>query len=296
MGSSAHVLVTGPHPARLLELARLRLAELEARWSRFRPDSEISRLNANSGEPLPVSADTLLLLRRAVLGWRRTGHRFDPTVHAAMVANGYDRDFALVAGRRTGTNGGPAAMPAPGCAGIDIDVRGARVRLPAGVRIDPGGIGKGLAADLVALGLRRAGACGVLVNVGGDLRTAGTPADGESWPVSVSDPFTPDRELFRVAVSGGAVASSGTLERRWHSAGAVRHHIVDPRSGSPANTPLVGVTVFAGSSWWAEVLTKSILVGGSTDLSTLPPGIEAVVVTAAGARHATTGLREALTW
>jgi FAD:protein FMN transferase len=293
MGSTAHVLVTGPHPDRLLERAAHRLAELEGRWSRFRPDSEISRLNAAPGEAMAVSDDTLILLCRAVLGWRRTGHRFDPTVHAAMVANGYDRDFALItAGRRAV----PAVRPAPGCASIHIDLVGSRVRLPAGVRVDPGGIGKGLAADLVAQCLVRAGATGVLVNVGGDLRVAGTPADGDSWPVRVADPFAPDRELVRVGISTGAVASSGTLERRWRHAGIDRHHIIDPRSGLPVDTPLVGVTVFATSAWWAEVLTKAIMVGGSTDLSGLPSGVEAIAVDATGARYATAGIREALSW
>jgi FAD:protein FMN transferase len=295
MGSTAQVLVVGPHAERLVEVARERLAELENRWSRFRPDSEISRLNNAAGAALTVSADTVLLVSRAVLGWRRTAGRFDPTVHAAMIANGYDRDFALVAA--ADRVAGPVdPLPAPGCASIHVDLAGSRVRLPAGVAIDPGGIGKGLAADLVATELRRAGATSVLVNVGGDLRAAGAPPDSEGWPVSVADPVAPEQELLRVAMPAGAVASSSTVERRWRSGESHRHHVIDPRTGTPTDTPVIAATVFAATAWWAEVLTKAILVGGDTDLSELPDGVEAIAVTAAGTRHVTAGVKEVVLW
>ena len=186
MGTTAHVLVVAgsadaAHAG--TERARERLHELEARWSRFVPTSEVSVLNGAGGSPVMVSADTRLLVERAVEGWQRTGGRFDPTVLDAMVALGYDRDFDEI-DRATPTP--VTTIPAPGCAGIVVDQIVGAVRLPRGVHFDPGGIGKGLAADLVAEELMRAGAHGVCVNVGGDLRVEGESPDGGDWVVDLA--------------------------------------------------------------------------------------------------------------
>src|SRR5579859_6764603 len=136
MGSDCHVIVVGD-PG-LAELARLRVDDLERRWSRFLPDSEVSRLNAGHGQPARVSPATFELVRRAVAGWARTGGRFDPTVLGDLIRAGYDRPFEEVAAR-------PSAGASPwrrGCGGIRLDAANRTVTLPPDVGFDPGGLGK----------------------------------------------------------------------------------------------------------------------------------------------------------
>jgi thiamine biosynthesis lipoprotein len=255
MGSDVHVLIVGGRDG-LGAAARARIEQLEARWSRFRPASEISRLNAGAGRPVLVSADTLTAVDVAVQAWRETGGAFDPTVLPALVALGYDRDFATVPGHQIGAV--PAPRPAPGCAGIEIDWTVGAVTLPAGTAVDLGGIGKGLAADLVVAELIAAGADGACVNLGGDLRTSGAAPTAAGWVVGVE--HRPD---LRIALSDGAVATSSSAKRRWSRDGAEVHHLVDPRYGQPAATGLTSVTVIAGSGARAEALTKAAFVAGA---------------------------------
>jgi thiamine biosynthesis lipoprotein len=282
MGSTAHVVVVADDPAPLLHRAWRRLADLEARWSRFRADSEISELNAAAGRPVLVSADTLALVSCSVDGWHRTGGLFDPTVHAALVGLGYDRDLALVQADPAGAVA--YTGPAPGCAGINVDPVASTVQLPPGVAIDPGGIGKGLAADLVAAELLDVGAAGCLVNVGGDLRAVGEPPTGAGWVVTVPDPLRPPgAELLRVAVPEGGVATSSRLHRRWQVGDTELHHLIDPSTGAPAEGEIGAATVFAAQAWEAEVLVKALTVGGTAGFDLLA-GAAAVAVTARGDR------------
>ena len=217
----------------------------------------------------------------SVDGWRRTDGLFDPTVHAALVGLGYDRDLALVQAGRA-----PAVVrtrPAPGCAGIDVDPITSTVQLPPGVALDPGGIGKGLAADLVAAELLDAGAAGCLVNVGGDLRALGEPPTGAGWVVTVPHPVHPDEELLRAALPEGGVATSSRLDRRWQAGDTEVHHLVDPSTGAPADRDVVAATVFAAQAWEAEVLVKALTVGGPAGFDLLA-GAAAVAVTGSGQR------------
>ena len=199
--------------------------QLEQRWSRFLPTSELSRLNASAGREVSVSADTLTLLRACATAWAATDGRFDPTLRHAMVALGYDRDFALVAaGPMRHSETGPSSPRRRGMAGVVIDERASTVRLPHGVGLDAGGLGKGLAADIVVAELEERGAHGAMVNLGGDLAVAGEPPDGEAWVVGVEDPHAAERTLCRVAIVQG-----------WH------RHVERPRptldSGRPRCPP-----------------------------------------------------------
>ena len=170
MGSDVHIIVVAPDPdllKGLLEGATARIAALEQRWSRFIATSEISELNRRAGDDVTVSADTVLLVARAIEAWRITGGGFDPTVLGDVIRAGYDRSFEEL---------GPETRSVPSVLGrgcTDIVVRDASVRLPPGVGFDPGGIGKGLAADLVVAEVMAGGAEGVCVNLGGDLRVRG---------------------------------------------------------------------------------------------------------------------------
>ncbi len=259
MGSDAHLLVVGGHPS-LSEQGRRRIDDLERRWSRFVPDSEVSRLTRNAGTPVTVSEDTVALVRRAIEAWYLTGGSFDPTVLEAVVRAGYDRPFEdLAAPPTTPSDAGPdapgstVAAWSPLLAGcVDIDVAGTAVRLPAGLGFDPGGIGKGLAADLVAGELLAAGAEGVLVNLGGDLRVTGSSPTGDGWTLDVEHPAA-SAPLARIGLVDGGVATSTTLLRRWTLDGVERQHLIDPVTAEPTTSDLVLATVVAAEAWQAEV-------------------------------------------
>ena len=255
MGSEAHVIVVGG-PAGLAARARDRIADLERRWSRFLDHSEVSALNRAGGAPVMVSADTAELVRRAISAWRLTGGVFDPTVLGAVIRSGYDRSFEQL---------GPTTVAGESllASGADrIEILDDIVRLPAGIGFDPGGVGKGLAADIVAEELREAGALGVCVNLGGDVRVSGVNPHGGAWTIAVDHPQCAD-PITRLGVTDGAAATSTTLRRRWHVGGETRHHLIDPKTGRPSTSDLTFVTVVAGYAWAAEVLAKAVLLRGT---------------------------------
>lgn len=278
MGSDAHIIVVGGSPG-LIDIAIGRTEQLEQRWSRFLPDSDISRLNRCAGRPIEVSADTVLLIERSLAAWRLTGGAFDPTVLHDLVRTGYDRTFeALVQFPTTGaalavpTSAGaaldvPTRRPRPqtgrlllGCTDIEID--GSRVTLPAGLGFDAGGIGKGLAADLVVAEAIAAGAEGACVNLGGDLRVAGESPGRDGWTVAVEHPWSA-APVALLGMAAGAVATSTILRRTWRQDGARRHHLIDPFTGEPSDSDVTLATVVSGEAWHAEVLGKAILLRGA---------------------------------
>jgi thiamine biosynthesis lipoprotein len=305
MASDARVaLVDGADT--MVEDARLHLELLERRWSRFDPDSELSRLNrSESGRPITVSPDTLELVRRMRDGAIATGGAYDPTMLAVLVTAGYDRSHELGLGDQSGGQPGipvvvVPSLPAsgrslptggPAVAGAVIDLDAELITMPPGVALDPGGIGKGLAADLVVEGLLARGAAGAMVSIGGDLVVAGRPPAG-GWVVAVEDVDRPDRDLARFRIDGGGVATSSTLTRRWRRAGRPCHHVLDPRSGTVSTTDLVAVTVIAPTGWLAEVHATAALLAGSGGVLTHlgRHRLSGLAVTADGDRLATADL------
>jgi len=252
MGTDAHVVVVGGPPG-LCARAAARLERLEAQWSRFRDSSEVSRLNAAAGRPVVVSRGTFELIRRAVRAWELTGGAFDPTVLAALAAAGYDRDYAEVAPDGEDAGGSPPLPPGAGV--VELDPVVGAVRLPSGVALDLGGIGKGVAADLVAAELLGAGAQGVCVNLGGDLRVSGRAPSGDGWTIEIDhEPGSPITSAPPVVlvVADGAVATTSRRRRVWSRAGEERHHIIDPRTGRAAQVGWSSVTVVAGCAADAE--------------------------------------------
>lgn len=258
MGTLAHVVVTADRAleSRLTQFAARELSLMERRWSRFLPTSELSTLNAAAGKPVIVSADTFSVITSAIDAWEHTDGCFDPTIHDALCAIGYDRTFADVApcGNRPGT-----AAPSPGCADIELDPSLCAVRLPKGVRLDLGGIAKGAAADLVVGRLHEAGADGACVNVGGDIRVEGRAPTDAGWIIELADGANLRR---RVALGGGAVCTSTRTKRRWMTADGERHHIIDPRAGR-STEGLRWVSVIGARATQAEVLTKAVFVAGA---------------------------------
>jgi len=288
MGTTAELMVVGGAGHELLDWAVDRLEALEAAWSRFRPDSELCRIDREAGSgPVAVSSETVDVVGRALSLWYVTDGRFDPTVRRALEASGYDRTF-----RRVAPTGPPLVEPrraAPGCDGVRVDRLRSTVSIPAGVTLDLGGVGKGLAADLVATGLVGRGATGACVGLGGDVRVAGRGLDGGAWMIDVEDPFDDTRVLCSRTLADGAIVTSTTRFRRWTRGGEVLHHIIDPATGAPADRGVTAVVAVGDAAWWAEGMAKAALVAGVDDgiemLERL--GVAAVILDDHGDRHAT---------
>ena len=264
MGSSVHLVATGDEPraAAALDWAMRRIDELEQRWSRFLPTSEISQLNASAGTPVTVSDDTLLLVQRALEARTMSNGRFDPTLLQAMHANGYDRTFMSIKM--------PAFLPQLdlrqlGFGDVTVDAAAKTVALGATTGFDPGGIGKGLAADLVAEGMVARGAAGALVNLGGDIRCLGDGPAGGGWVIAVGDDHAEVSNQI-IEIAEGGVASSTRSRRRWKQrtdSGTVdAHHLLDPATGRPAPDAALLVTVIAAQCSDAEWLATSIAADG----------------------------------
>ena len=291
LGSECRLtVVVGDHddPDSAFGEAVSHLEHLEQSWSRFRPDSELSVLNRAGGVPVVVTEETFSVVAMAVQAGELTEGRFDVTVLDALEAAGYDRSFEFLdpvadPGRRSrgrvwwvlgscgnGSGSMPLLGPSPS---------------REGVRIDLGGIGKGRAADLVCDRLLGLGALGVCVDLGGDVRVAGSPPEGLAWPVSVADPAGADVDLAVVDLLDGGVATSSRLRRRWSGAdGREAHHLIDPATGRPARSDLVAVTVLAATTAWADVYAKAALLAGSAEGVAMiaEAGLSALLVTADG--------------
>lgn len=283
MGTTGHLIVEGDE--RLLHAARARVEQLEQRWSRFVPTSEVSRLNARRGRPVRVSSDTLALVRAAVEGWQATAGRFDPTVLGDVVRAGYDDTFSVVAVR----GGRGVSLLRRNCAAITWDEAAGTVTLPDDAGFDPGGIGKGLAADMVVGELLAMGAAGACVNLGGDLRVEGEHESG-CWVVAVEDPAS-DRPIVNVGLRAGGVSTSTVVKRSWWVDGRRVHHVIDPSTGEPAGPGPVSVTALAGTAAGAEVAATAALlvpIAGALD-AIRQLGCEGLVTDAAGGHRATDG-------
>ena len=237
------------------------LAALDLQASRFRPDSELSWLNAAGGGLFLLGDGLAEAVGVALAAARWTGGLTDPTVGDALVSLGYDRDFAAI-----GEDGEPprAAVPAPGWHLVRLD--GPLLRLPPGIRLDLGATAKGVGADRAVRAVMSANgsAGGVLVSLGGDIAVAGTPPQ-DGWPVTVAE--EPDRDcpprgqLVRLPV--GAVATSSVTVRHWRRGGVELHHIVDPRTGRPADGPWRTATVVAATCADANAASTAAIVAGA---------------------------------
>ena len=255
MGTTVEMFVdaaAGEAVARAFDEACAEIERLEALLSRFRSESELSRLNRRGR--LRAGDDLFAVVALALQARASSDGRFDPTVHDAMVAAGYDRTFDDVPAEAPPPPG--AAAPGGGEFRIDPDRR--EITLGPGVRLDLGGIAKGYVVDRVAERLAAVGPC--LVNAGGDIRIAG-PARRDPWPVGVEAPGEP----LVIGLHEGAVATSGRDRRRWRRGGDEQHHLIDPSIGRPADGDLRTVTVVAEDACRAEVLVKSLFLRGARE-------------------------------
>ena len=278
MGTEVEVLLEAEpraEVARALGRVEPEFGRLEALLSRFRPDSELARLNAEGA--LEAGDELLELVDLALDARERTGGRFDPTVHDALVAAGYDRTFAELKG-----SVGAGFAPVGG----EVRIVGRRIELQPGVRLDLGGIAKGCAVDRAVRALAPFGPC--LVNAGGDLAVRGVPAGGH-WSVGLE---TPSGQLT-LGLTEGALATTGRDRRRWQAGGEERHHVIDPATGRPSATDLLTVTVAGRTAVEAEVRAKALFLAGAeaAALEAEATAVPAVLVAEDGDVRLVGGLR-----
>ena len=285
MGTDAHVVVVAPNQTeaqRLVVHAIDRIDHLERLWSRFDASSEVSEHNRNAGEWVGVSPETMRLVGTADVATLATQGVFDALVGRAVLNLGYDRSFDLIAGAA------PIEDPSESGAHTYLhpttrartDAARLSVCIPAGTSFDPGGIGKGLAADLIAAELVESGADGAMVNLGGDLVVAGAPPDGEVWTITITEPAAGLHRPTTVGLVQGAVATSTSRKRRWTQGAAEVHHIVDPATGQNPTGEVVLATVITGAGWWAEAVATSLV--GRDMLIDPPDGVAALLASTAG--------------
>jgi thiamine biosynthesis lipoprotein len=240
------------------------LAVVDLACSRFRPDSELVRLNQAAGEPARVSARLFEAIKAALRAAELTDGLVDPTIGRSLRLSGYDRSFSLVA---AGPEGRRRArfVPAAGWRKVELDEREQVVRIPVGAELDLGATAKALAADRAARLASETTGSGVLVSLGGDIAVAGDPPPA-GWPIRIADDHAgdPSQPGPTISISSGGLATSSTSVRRWRMLGLERelHHVLDPRTGMPVASSWRTVSVAAGSCVDANIASTAALLLG----------------------------------
>ncbi len=278
--------------------ARAYIEASEARFTRFAGTSELSALNRASGEWTGVSTEMFQLMQEAYEYVDATEGLFDPSILDALERAGYDKSMDEI--RRFGA-GPQATRPAVNVSranihAIEFDRLRRAIRLPRGLRIDLGGIAKGWIAERAARKLAQyAAAC--TVSAGGDMFMLGLPMGAASWEVALEDPRDTDNTLAILNVNEGALATSSIVRRRWQQGTRTMHHLIDPRTGQPADTDWLSVSVVAPHAATAEVFAKVLLIAGSRDadrISARRSDIAYLAVDAEGQLHGSIQVQEAI--
>jgi thiamine biosynthesis lipoprotein len=239
------------------------LADVDRAANRFRPGSELSRLPRAGGASVRVSPTLAALVRAALHAARATDGAVDPTVGAALRALGYVHDLGTAPRDLSGLpvcGGAVRVVPRPAPGWRSIRLEGDDLTVPVGVLLDLGAVAKAWAADAAATAASTRTGAGVLVSLGGDVATAGPAPDG-GWRVDVGDGPGEPAECV-VLPTGGALATSSTLHRRWRAPGEEAHHILDPQTGRPAPAVWRTASVAAGSCVDANTATTAAVVRG----------------------------------
>jgi FAD:protein FMN transferase len=257
MGTTISLLLPESQAAVGARIVRTLFSEWEQVLSRFLPQSELSQLNQQAGTPVAVSDLLYTVLATALTAAQATEGVFDPAMLDQLVQLGYDRTFDELPAVRFD----PIIPGEPGgrWRGIKVDPIRQQVTLPEGIKLDFGGIAKGMAVDAALERLQQSGISPALVNAGGDLAVLGLPPDEEHWQISVPG----QEQLWKIPLHHGAVATSGIARRHWWQGQTLRHHLLDPRTGLPAQSDLWSVTVVADRCEQAEVAAKVAFILGS---------------------------------
>jgi FAD:protein FMN transferase len=254
------------------------LAAIDGACSRFRGDSELSRLNALAGRATSVGPLLLEAVSLALQAAELTGGDLDPTVGVALELAGYDRDWRLLepAGRDDRDDHHPAASARVHAKvlsdwrAVSLDRERRSIRVPAGMKLDLGATAKALAADRGAAACAAAAGCGALVSLGGDIATSG-PAPAGGWAVHVTDDHrsAPSAPGQRISIAAGGLATSSTAVRRWRHENRAMHHIIDPATSRPALSPWRTVSVAAASCAEANIAATTAIIRGMPALAWL---------------------------
>jgi FAD:protein FMN transferase len=263
LGGSLRVIVTRPESLRAAKAAVDEVVDaIDLAASRFREDSELSRLNASPERAVTISPLLAQAISAALRGAELSGGAVDPTIGSAVRLAGYDADFAKVPA--DGDQIRLIAHQVPGWRAILFDPHSLTVRMPPGVEIDLGATAKALASDLAAAAASKAiDGAGVLVSLGGDIAVAGT-APLEGWSIQTSDDSEApiDETEETISISSGGIATSSTTVRRWTRGGVVLHHIIDPATGLPADSCWRTASVVAASCVDANIASTAAIVMG----------------------------------
>ncbi len=258
------------------ERARKFVEASETRFTRFSDTSELASLNRASGEWVSVSPDLYELVLEARDYGEQTGGLFDLSILAELEQAGYDKSMEEIRAHGAGAPHVGAKSGRGDFRATQFDPAAAAIRLPPGLRLDLGGIAKGWIAERAARLLAECSdACAV--NAGGDLFAVGRPAGETAWEIALEDPRDARETLAVLRVGPGAVATSSITKRRWQQGTRVMHHLIDPRTGSPAETDWLSVTVMAPHATTAEVFAKALLIGGAREAGDLAARREDIV-------------------
>ncbi len=270
--------------------------------SRFRPTSELSRLNNHDGSIFMASPDLFAAVEAALWAAQQSGGIYDPTILPYLEMAGYDCTSAAIRDQRPLRAGealddGYQAMPLPDLrSGLDyrhiqLDRSAGMIRRPVGMLLDLGGMGKGWTVDRVFDEVGGKGPC--LLNAGGDLYAYGFPDGRRGWEIQLANPLNPKMTMATLSLSHHAVATSTIAKRRWFKDGHVQHHLIDPRTGHPAVTDAISVSVVGGRVFTAEIQAKiALILGVEEGLAYLEsqPDVEGLMFTTDGEVLLTSGM------
>ena len=262
------VMVAENEPSRAeagFAAARNFIEASERRFTRFSEQSELSSLNRSAGHWFQASPDFFDVIREALFYFRKTNGLFDPSILPSLRQAGYVQSMDEI--RRLGAAPQPASQPPASSStfdSIELNEADSSIRLPADMQIDLGGIAKGWIAERAARLLSQyASACAV--SAGGDMFLIGYPNGQDFWEVGLEDPRDPQVDISVLEAQAGAIATSSVVKRAWKQGNVSRHHLIDPRTGEPANTSWLSVTVLAPHAAAAETFAKAFLIAGEAE-------------------------------
>lgn len=294
LGTTAVVATTDrAHEGDAVAAVERELHAVDVACSRFRPDSELARVNRARGEPVEIGPLLFAALRVALSAAETTGGLVDPTVGRALRTAGYDRTFARVAARDSSAFEARFST-VPGWHVVELDEAARTVCVPAGVELDLGATAKAFACDRAAAAAAALSG-GVLVALGGDIAVGGEAPDA-GWPVRIADDHTAlEAPGPTVALAAGGLATSSTTVRRWRSRTDELHHLIDPRTGRPGRSPWRTVSVAAASCADANIASTASFFVDDAPSWLAARALPARLVSVAGERACVAGWPEEAT-
>ena len=244
------------------QLARQYIEASEKRFTRFSDSSELSQLNRSAGSWFKASPQLFELIVQSLVLMARTAGLFDPAILPALKKAGYDQSMDILRKEGPKASSSSIQVEKQDFHKVRLDPATRSIWMPPGMQIDLGGIAKGWIAEQAA-GLLKQHSTACTVSAGGDMFVIGLPEGETSWPIGLENPLDPDQDLAVLHVQPGAIATSSIAKRKWLQDGQIQHHLIDPRTGKPAETDWLSVTVTAPHAAEAEVFAKALLIAGS---------------------------------